>query len=299
MNQQIPLDNARIAEDVHDDEIRDDGTNEVAPDLAYKRCAIANIAFWGVANASDRQWVLIDAGVMGTTALIAKAAAERFGPDSRPLAIVMTHGHFDHVGALQQLAERWDTPVYAHALEMPYLDGSASYPAADPSVGGGLMALMSRFYPRGPVNVAHRLQVLPADGSVPPMAGWKWIHTSGHTPGHVSLWREADRTIIAGDAFITTIQESAYAVATQKPEMHGPPMYYTQNWDQSRDSVQRLAALEPELVVTGHGPAMRGVEMRAALHLLAQNFDSVAVPDHGKYLESPTRAQDGSAYQPA
>lgn len=296
--EQIPLDPNASAEDQHQDAIRDDGTNEVAPDLAFKRCAIANVVFWGMPDAGDRGWVLVDAGVMGTTGLIAKAAAERFGANARPAAIVMTHGHFDHVGALEELAERWDAPVWAHPLEKPYLDGSAAYPPGDPSVGGGMMALLSRFYPRGPVDVHTRLQMLPEDGSVPPMAGWKWIHVPGHTPGQIALWRENDRTIIAADAFITTQQESAYAVATQKPEMHGPPTYYTQNWPQARDSVMRLAALEPELAVTGHGPAMRGAEMRGALHLLARDFDNIAVPDHGKYVEHPTSVQDGTAYQP-
>lgn len=75
---------------------------------------------------------------------------------------------------------------------------------------------------------------------------WRWLHTPGHTPGHVSLWRAADRTTIAGDA-----QESAYAVAVQEPEMHGPPMYYTTNWDNARSSVELLASLEPDRVITG------------------------------------------------
>ena len=41
------------------------------------------------------------------------------------------------------------------------------------------------------------------------MPGWRWVHTPGHTAGHVSLFRDADRTLIAGDAFVTTKQESA------------------------------------------------------------------------------------------
>ena len=45
-----------------------------------------------------------------------------------------------------------------------------------------------------------------------------------HAPGHISYWREVDRTLVVGDAFITTAQESAYAVATQAPELHGPPI---------------------------------------------------------------------------
>ncbi len=295
---QIPLDANNRADDPHHDDLRDDGTHEVTPDLAYKRLAIVNVVFYGVPHAADRQWVLIDAGVMGTTGLIARAAEERFGPDSRPAAIVMTHGHFDHVGALEELAERWDAPVYAHTLELPYLNGSAAYPPPDPGVGGGLVSQLSRFFPRGPVNVGSRLQTLPDDGSMPGMPGWRWIPTPGHTPGQVSLWREADRTLISADAFITTKQESAYAAMTQAPEMHGPPMYFTQNWQDARASVERLAALEPELVVSGHGRAMHGAEMRAALHALARDFDRVAVPDQGRYVEQPAQVETGTAYVP-
>src|SRR5690606_10707478 len=137
------------------------------------------------------------------------AVERRFGKGSRPTAIIMTHGHFDHVGALEDLARRWNVPVYAHPMEMQYLDGTASYPPPDPGVGGGLMARLSPLYPRGPVNVGERLQPLPDDGTVPGMAGWTWIHTPGHTVGHIALWRASDRTLVAGDAFITTNQESA------------------------------------------------------------------------------------------
>jgi glyoxylase-like metal-dependent hydrolase (beta-lactamase superfamily II) len=55
-------------------------------------------------------------------------------------------------------------------------------------------------------------------------------------------------------------------------------MYYTPDWASARESVRRLAALKPELVVTGHGRAMRGPQMRSALEQLAAEFESVAVP---------------------
>ncbi|MFC7553223.1 MBL fold metallo-hydrolase [Pseudoroseomonas wenyumeiae] len=195
-----------------------------------------------------------------------------------PAAIIMTHGHFDHVGVLEDLAAGWDVPVYAHPLERPYLDGSNAYPPPDPTVGGGAMALLSPLYPRAPVNVGSRLRDLPADGSVPEMPGWRWLHTPGHSVGHVSLWRDADRTLIAGDAIITTAGESAYATAVQEPELHGPPKYFTHDWQAAEASVAKLATLEPELVVAGHGLAMHGADMRAALHRLSQEFRQLAVP---------------------
>jgi glyoxylase-like metal-dependent hydrolase (beta-lactamase superfamily II) len=299
MSEQIPLDPRSRADHPKADAQRDDGTREVLPDLAYRRLAIVNVMFYGPRGAGDRNWVLIDAGVFGTMNLITSAAEERFGQGARPAAIIMTHAHFDHNGVLEDLVERWQVPVYAHELERPYLDGSASYPPPDPSVGGGLIARMSPLFPRGPVNVGPWLRTLPSDGSVPGMPGWRWIHTPGHAPGHVSLWREADRTIMSGDAFITTRQESAYAVAVEKPELHGPPQYFTIDWEAARASVRELAKLEPELAVTGHGPAMRGPEMRAALHDLARDFDRIAVPEKGRYVEKPARAEDGSAYRPA
>ncbi|PWC31282.1 MBL fold metallo-hydrolase [Azospirillum sp. TSO35-2] len=296
MATQIPLSEDSSAIDLALDALRNDHTHEIAPDLAYRRLGIVNVVFQGAAGAGDRGWVLIDTGLIGTKGFIKSAAAERFGRDARPAAIVMTHGHFDHVGALEDLAEEWDAPVYAHPLEHPYLNGQAAYPPGDPSVGGGAMAALARFYPRKPVDVGSRLRRLPDDGTVPEMPGWRWVHTPGHSVGHVSFWREQDRAMIVGDAFVTTGQESAYAVAVQRAEMHGPPMYFTVEWDKARDSVARLAALEPELVVTGHGEPMRGAEMRAALHRLADEFDRIAVPRRGIYLEHPARAEDRSAY---
>ena len=297
MAEQIPLNTTARADDPQWDAVRDDGTHELAPDLAYQRLAIVNVVFVGPAEAGDRGWVLVDAGIFGTARLIRSAAEKRFGAGARPAAIVMTHGHFDHVGALETLAKEWDAPVVAHELEAPYLTGKASYPPPDPSVGGGLMARLSPLYPRSPVDVGERLRLLPADGSVPFMPGWRSLHTPGHTAGHVSFWREADRALIVGDAFVTTGQESAYEVAVQEPEMHGPPMYFTTDWEAAGRSVEMLAALDPDLVVTGHGRPMQGKAMRDALHKLARDFDRVAVPEVGRYVERPARAEDGSAYR--
>jgi glyoxylase-like metal-dependent hydrolase (beta-lactamase superfamily II) len=179
--------------------------------------------------------------------------------------------------------------VYAHAEELPYLTGQQSYPEPDPSVGGGMMARMSKLYPRGPIDLGIRVRTLPVDGSVPILPGWRWIHTPGHTAGHISLFRDADRALIVGDAFCTTRQESFFAVATQRPELHGPPAYFTTDWDAARASVQRLASLEPAFIAPSHGQPMAGDEAARLLTELAQRFDVIAVPEQGRYVDNPVR----------
>ncbi len=250
-------------------------TREVAPDLAYLRTGIVNVVLVGE---RDGSWVLVDAGLPGSARQILAAAGARFG-GRPPEAVVLTHGHFDHVGGLPVLLGRWGVPVYAAARELPYLAGQAMYPPPDPSVGGGLMALLSPLYPRGPIDLGARLERLPEDGSVPRMPGWRWIATPGHTPGHVSFWREADRALIAGDAFVTTRQESVFAALTVPIELRGPPAYFTPDWKSAWESVRRLASLEPAVAVTGHGRALAGPGLAAALHRLAAEFPRFAVPE--------------------
>jgi glyoxylase-like metal-dependent hydrolase (beta-lactamase superfamily II) len=262
----------------------------VTSDLAVLRVGFVNLSLYGRPGAPSGSWVLIDAGLPGSASRITGAATQWIGPWAQPAAIVLTHGHFDHVGALRSLAELWDVPVYAHHLELPYLTGRSSYPPSDPTVGGGAMAALSRFYPRGPIDLGSRVRALPDDGSVPGMPGWRWIHTPGHTPGHVAFFREDDRTLIAGDAFATTKQESALAALTQIPKIQGPPAYSTSDWGAARRSVELLAALEPERVVTGHGPPLSGEAMRRGLHWLAREFDRMVVPPRGRYVHHPAIA---------
>jgi glyoxylase-like metal-dependent hydrolase (beta-lactamase superfamily II) len=269
------------------------GVLALSPDLAYLRLSIVNVVFYGDPKKGDG-WVLIDTGLSTSRKSIVDAAERRFGPNAKPSAIIMTHGHFDHAGSLEALARHWDVPVYAHPLEFPYLNGEASYPPADPFVGGGLMALLSPLFPRSPVNVEPWLKALPADQTLPHMPGWRWLHTPGHAPGHISLWRETDRALISGDAVVTTGQESVYEALMQTPEMHGPPRYFTPDWNAAEHSVRILDALEPELVISGHGPPVKGAGMRNRLHHLATNFKDIAVPKNGTYARDPATPGKGN-----
>lgn len=261
----------------------------VAEGVACLRIGIVNVYFIGARDAGDRGWVLIDAGLPGTAGRIRRAAKAYFGADARPKAIVLTHGHFDHVGAVRTLADEWSAPVYAHPLELPYLTGRSAYPPFDPTVGGGAIARSAMLFPRGPENLRDRIAALPVDGSLPGLPDWRWLHTPGHTPGHVSLFRETDGVLVAGDALVTTRQESMRAALTQRLEIHGPPAYATTDWDAARASVEALAGLDVRVLATGHGRPIRGDTVSEAIRLLAADFDSLAVPRHGRYVNEAAR----------
>jgi len=113
-------------------------------------------------------WVLIDAGLRGSTSTIIDTAEERFGKgtpkqSSLLMVILITScipGIFDH----------WNVPVYAHRLASP--DRSGRLPAADPSVGKGCWCSCPA-YPNKAIDLGSRVQTLPEDESVPHMPGWR------------------------------------------------------------------------------------------------------------------------------
>ena len=245
----------------------------VAPGVKGLRLAFVNV--FAITH-PDGSWTLVDAALPLTAGMI-RSWAERThsGP---PNAIVLTHGHFDHVSAAPQLAEEWDVPVYAHALEFPYLNGEKEYPAPNAAAGGGIMSLLSPLYPKGPMNLAGRLEELQA-GTSAVLPGWEVLHTPGHTPGHCSLYHAGDRTLLVGDAFCTTKPESFFEAAlAQQPELHGPPSYFTSDWAAAQRSVERLASFDLAVVAPGHGKPITGPHLRAEVRELAQRFHDVAVP---------------------
>lgn len=265
-------------------EEQETGQFEVAADVLCVRTLFVNFFVYGEPGAQSGRWVLIDTGLGMSFNHILEVAEQRFGANSKPHAIILTHGHFDHVGACAGLAEKWDVPVYAHELELPFLTGEQHYPEPDPTVDNGLIARMSVFFPHNAVDLGDRIQVLPDDGSVPGMPGWRWIHVPGHAPGQVALFREDDRILLAADAFVTVQQESVAAVLSQRPGVFGPPKYFTTDWLAAKDSVRRLTALRPRVAATGHGVPLAGDALTAGLDTLVQQFERLAVPPQGKYV---------------
>ncbi|MFC4811032.1 MBL fold metallo-hydrolase [Paenibacillus sp. GCM10023250] len=130
---------------------------------------------------------LVDAGISTMTKGIAAFAEKRLGLPLR--RIVLTHGHADHIGAVKKLVERYpDVAVYAHEIEIPYMEGRLPYPRRKKP---------QQFVAPG---LAKPLP-MEADGTVARVGGLSAHLTPGHSPGHVVYFHEADGVLLAGDLF--------------------------------------------------------------------------------------------------
>src|ERR1044071_4300956 len=90
----------------------------VAPGVWGLKDVFVNI--YVILNPFDGNWVLVDAGLKWSAPKIKKMAAQLFGEQSEPSSIVLTHGHFDHIGSIEKLLEDWNVPVFIHPAETPF-----------------------------------------------------------------------------------------------------------------------------------------------------------------------------------
>ncbi len=195
-------------------------------------------------NAYLADGYLIDAGTRWAARRILRAL------DGRDLgAHVVSHGHADHQGASAAVCK-------ARGLELWASEGDAA------AVESGDLR------DRGPVNAITRVQGRVWAGPAHPVArqlregdamgSFTVLETPGHSPGHLSFWRESDRTLLAMDALF------GRHPLTGKPGLHPPPDRFTLDPARNRDQIRRLAALEPAVVCFGHGPPWRDAAGLAA-----------------------------------
>lgn len=256
---------------------------EVVPDVYVFTDQIVNVIFIGIPG--NDEFIIVDTGMPKRGDKIIEAAKERFGPDAKPSAIILTHGHFDHVGSIIELIEEWQVPVYIHKKELPYVTGRKAYPEPDYKANGGMVVKVSKAFPTDPIDLEDKVSTLPLDGTVPFLPEFRWLPVPGHTEGQVALFRESDRLIIAADAFVTTKQESLYAVLTQKEEVNGPPRYLTPDWDTAKESLRKIVELDPYYGITGRGEPMSGEPLKEGLLHVLNNWEDVAMPNKGKFVD--------------
>ncbi len=194
----------------------------------------------------DDGFTLVDTTIGGQADALIAAARDAGGEIRR---IALTHGHGDHVGSLDQLAERLGEGV---EVLMPELDARihAGEKVVDGKLPGG--------WPKLETVPDVRLHAGDRVGSL------EVIANPGHTPGHVALLDTRDRSLIGGDTF-TTIG---------RPEVTSHrnlrfPLAASATWDgpTTLESARALRALDPAVLVVGHGGPVRdpGAAMDAAI----------------------------------
>ena len=161
--------------------------------------------------------------------------------------VALTHVHGDHNGVAKDVCEARGIPLAVHADDAEVMERGG--PPAEELAEMGAWA---RFVWRSWGGPAHEVERVLADGD--DVAGFRVVHAPGHSPGEVIFFRESDRVAICGDV----IRNLSYA--TLRPKLQEPPEQF--NWDtaENRRSIRKLAALEPSLILPGHGGAVRDMD---------------------------------------
>jgi glyoxylase-like metal-dependent hydrolase (beta-lactamase superfamily II) len=217
-------------------------------------------------------WVLVDTGWPGRAELIKAAAEGLLGAGARPVSILLTHLHPDHIGSAAELAGLWKVPVYVHPADLPL--AAPRYPRQywDP-IGRVIEPLLRLAPPKGPQStLEHLVQGLEPAGPPPGLADWQCVPAPGHTPGHAAFFRPQDRALITGDAVLTLNFNSLADLVRRKHRVSGPPYISTWNWAVAARSVAALAELQPQVLAPGHGRPMVGDSTAPALRLFSAEF---------------------------
>lgn len=170
---------------------------------------------------------LIDAGVPMMAKGIMKYMNQlEAGPLQR---VLLTHGHSDHVGALKHILSETNVPVYAHHIEIPYMEGDQLYPRrkkAEHNVEKGI------------VQPLHEGEY----GELQSIAGLMPYLTPGHSPGHVVYYHKQDQVLLAGDLF-----------TSKKGKIHQPMSMFTADMAEAVRSSSIVEKLKPKRLEVCHG----------------------------------------------
>jgi glyoxylase-like metal-dependent hydrolase (beta-lactamase superfamily II) len=197
---------------------------------------------------------IVDAGLSGLWSGLSGelAAMGRTLDDVR--AIVLTHGHTDHIGFAERARRERGWPVSVHELDAALARGEVKNPASGggPTKLGAILSFLWFGLRHGGLRTTHLGEVATyGDGATLDVPGSpRVILAPGHTPGSAALHFAAHDAVLVGDAMAT------YAVTTGA---HGPRIApFSADAEQARASLARLEGLDARLVLPGHGDPFEG-----------------------------------------
>lgn len=176
---------------------------------------------------------LLDAGIRGDASRILKALKPH--PVKRH---VLTHVHPDHQGASHAVCQSLKIPLWVSASEVAAME-SGDLSEQIPS------NLITTFQKQFWVGAGHPVEKGLKEGDT--VGDFVVLESFGHSKGHLSYWRERDKLLIIGDA------ARNINFLTLQPELGEPPAMFTQDVQENRRSLRKLAALQPKTILFGHG----------------------------------------------
>lgn len=229
---------------------------ELIPDV-YR---LENVGMSNVhALATGEGIALIDSGVAGLTDQIVEELEDEGYALSDLHTLILTHAHGDHIGSAAELARRSGAQVIAHREEAPYIQGERSLPADSffkrvmNWVERRLMGGTSSFEVTRTVEGGETLEAL-GDLQV--------IHTPGHTPGSICLYRPEGKVLFSGDLLVNGNP------MTGRGELQLSVPMFSVDMEQARASAQALVDLPIDVLCCGHGEPIAdgaGEKIRALL----------------------------------
>jgi glyoxylase-like metal-dependent hydrolase (beta-lactamase superfamily II) len=158
-------------------------------------------------------------------------------------AHALTHAHPDHQGASRAICTELGIPFWVGERDADAAEDPALIAQRQPDTR--VNRLINRVWTGPGHPVDRRLR----EGD--DVAGFTVLDAPGHSAGHVAYWRESDRALVLGDVL------NSMDVITGRRGLHEPKWFFTPDPDRNRQSIRKLAALEPELACFGHGPPLR------------------------------------------
>lgn len=197
---------------------------------------------------------IIDAGVPGYFGDIPRELATMGRAIGDVRALVLTHGHSDHIGFAERLRRERRVPVSVHEADATLARGEVPNPAkgGGPMRFGPLLGFLWWSARHGALRTHHLTEVATfGDGATLDVPGSpRVVLVPGHTPGSAALHVPRLGALFVGDALAT------YAVTTGR---HGPQVApFTADAAMAVASLDRLRDVDAPLVLPGHGDAWRG-----------------------------------------
>jgi glyoxylase-like metal-dependent hydrolase (beta-lactamase superfamily II) len=184
---------------------------------------------------------LIDTGLPGSGPRILSYIRDTLHRDPAEITtIVLTHHHVDHTGGIAGIQKAGRAKVAIHQNDAPYLEGAKTAPGPR-----GLFGLVFRFMRLFVRAAPVRTDILLGEGAT--IAGLSVFHIPGHTPGSIALLDPESGALFAGD----TLRSNGTSV-------EGPVPQFTPDMLTALRSIRRLAALEFEILLPGHGVPLKG-----------------------------------------